>query len=349
MNTPKVTIICNSYNHEKYINKALDSFIMQKVDFSFKILIHDDASTDNTLKIIKEYMKRYPKLIKTIFEKSNQYSKGIRGITAKKIMPIIKSRYIALCEGDDYWTDENKLQKQVDFLDKNPSHTICFHSAIIKFDNNMKQDQIMPSPQYPIAFTLENLLGDNYIPTSSILYRKINYSAISKKNFTPGDWYLNIYHASKGKIGFIDMPMSVYYRHSKGIWFESLKDSDKLYITQGTYILTMFFESLNLFSTKDKLRSIIELKIIDLLSKFVKIDKKFKTTLVEKSLIAHPIEIVKLYTRMVSKNQSFFISENLKLKERDKFLSKSLNKIHNSKCYKVWQVYCNIRKQILGK
>jgi len=126
-----VSIDCITYNHEDYIRDTIDSFLMQKTNFNYEILIHDDASTDRTAEIITEYQKKYPDIIKPIFQKQNQYSQGVKHISYKFNHTRAKGKYIAFCEGDDYWIDENKLQKQVDFLETNPECTFCFHNAIV--------------------------------------------------------------------------------------------------------------------------------------------------------------------------------------------------------------------------
>lgn len=130
---PLVSICCITYNHEKYIRDAIESFLMQETDFPFEIIIHDDASTDRTAEIIREYEKKYPDLIKPIYQTENQYSKGVRVslLTYKKS----KGKYIAFCEGDDYWTDALKLQKQVTFLEENPDYVITY-TAVEAFDEN---------------------------------------------------------------------------------------------------------------------------------------------------------------------------------------------------------------------
>ena len=121
-----VSICSITYNQANYIRKAFDGFIMQKTDFSFEILIHDDASTDGTEEIIREYEAKYPEIIKPIYEKENQWVKGRRGSVVFNF-PRAKGKYIALCEGDDYWTDPLKLQKQIDFLEANPNYTLSCH------------------------------------------------------------------------------------------------------------------------------------------------------------------------------------------------------------------------------
>ena len=128
---PLVAIRCITYNHGSYIRDALDGFVMQQTDFSFVAIVHDDASTDNTAAIIREYASRYPDIILPIYETENQYSKHDGSL--RRIMnnacAATGAKYIALCEGDDYWTDPLKLQKQVDFLESHPDYSLCFHNA----------------------------------------------------------------------------------------------------------------------------------------------------------------------------------------------------------------------------
>src|SRR5690554_4131282 len=131
MNNPLVSISCITYNHAPYIRQCLEGFLMQQCDFEYEILIHDDASTDGTSDIIREYQEKYPNIIKPIIQTENQWSQGVRGIMARFNFPRAKGKYIALCEGDDYWTDPLKLQKQVDFLEENENYSFCFHDAII--------------------------------------------------------------------------------------------------------------------------------------------------------------------------------------------------------------------------
>lgn len=127
---PEVSIICNTYNQEKYIGQALDGFLMQKTDFPFEVLVHDDASTDGTDRIIKKYAEKHPDIIFPIYETENQWSKGI-SISQELQYPRVRGKYIALCEGDDYWTDPQKLQKQYAAMEANPDCNMCAHGAMV--------------------------------------------------------------------------------------------------------------------------------------------------------------------------------------------------------------------------
>ncbi len=138
MDNIMVSVCCLAYNHEKYIRKTLDGFVNQKTNFKYEVLIHDDASTDRTADIIREYEEKYPDIIKPIYQTENQYSKRVR-INQTYIYPRTRGKYIAFCEGDDYWTDENKLQKQVDLLESNPQYIACVHRYIVVNDNDEEQ------------------------------------------------------------------------------------------------------------------------------------------------------------------------------------------------------------------
>lgn len=124
--TPLVSISCITYNHAPYIREALEGFVSQQTDFPFEVLIHDDCSTDGTTEIIREYEAKYPEIIKPMYETENQYSLGKPIGTQVWNLPRAQGKYIALCEGDDYWTDPLKLQKQVDFLESHPDFGMCY-------------------------------------------------------------------------------------------------------------------------------------------------------------------------------------------------------------------------------
>ena len=125
---PLVSILCATYNQKDFIAQTIESFLMQKVDFPIEIIVHDDASTDGTAEIVKEYADKYPDIIKPIFQKENQHSKKT-GIWNTFIYPKAQGKYYADCEGDDYWTDPNKLQRQVDFLESHPEYSLSTENA----------------------------------------------------------------------------------------------------------------------------------------------------------------------------------------------------------------------------
>ena len=166
----EVSVYCCTYNHEKYIRDALEGFFMQKTDFEWKLVIHDDASTDRTQDIIREYIDKYPGKIVPILQTENQYSQGI---DINKIMSkYLKGKYIASCEGDDYWTDPYKLQKQYDFLQQNPEFSGCYHNII---ELNNKEEQVI-SKEFPYKeeFEIEKKINAKLQgQTASAFYRNI--------------------------------------------------------------------------------------------------------------------------------------------------------------------------------
>jgi len=199
-----------TYNHEKFIQDALNSFLAQKANFAFEILVFDDCSQDHTVEIIKEYEKKYPDLIKPILNNVNLNNKP-RGFSR-----YTNGEYIAMCEGDDYWTDPDKLQIQVDFLDQNPDYAICFHKVKRVNENNPANSSVFPE-NCPDTTYLEDLLEANYIQTNSVMYRNRKIPALNTIAL-PKDWLSHILHAEFGKIKIINKVMSVYRIHKNSMW-----------------------------------------------------------------------------------------------------------------------------------
>ena len=152
MDEIQVTVWCSAYNHEKYIRKCLDGMVNQITNFQYEIIVRDDASTDGTQEIIREYIKKYPKLIMPIFEKKNRFKEGL-DIHTTYLLPNARGRYIAFCEGDDYWTDMDKLQKQFDALENNQNLTMCVHTAQRISEDEKELLGIIPDKDYPAMQT----------------------------------------------------------------------------------------------------------------------------------------------------------------------------------------------------
>lgn len=217
--TAKVTVICLTFNHEHYIGRAIEGILRQVRDFDIRLIIHDDCSNDGTLKVVNAYYRQYPDIIDVISQTENKFSQGI-DILKNYICDKIDSEYVALCEGDDCWIDDNKLQKQVEFLDRNKDYSICFHQACVYIDQDFSK--VSPSNEWVKkqgVLNLELLLKRNFIPTCSVMYRwRRNIKQLIPDFAMPGDWYLHLLHAEVGIIGFIPLPMSQYNRHSNGLW-----------------------------------------------------------------------------------------------------------------------------------
>lgn len=216
-----VSICCITYNHERYIRDAIEGFLMQKTNFRYEILIHDDASTDDTANIIREYEKTFPDLIKPIYQKENQWSKGVK-VGIEYNLKRAKGKYIALCEGDDYWTDPYKLQKQVDFLEKNQKFSMCFHNAkVIDENKNILHYYKRFNPRGKKVNYLKDIIAGNYIPTCSVVFRNhlIDYSdyEVLSNGLWFGDWVIHILNAKEGPIYYFNEEMAVYRVTSTGL------------------------------------------------------------------------------------------------------------------------------------
>lgn len=213
---PILAIRCLTYNHGKYIRQCLEGFVMQKTTFPFIAIVHDDASTDDTPEIIKEYEKKYPDIIKPIYEIENQYSKGndviekcFENATPDSI------RYIAICEGDDYWTDSLKLQKQVDFLEKHPEYTAVAENAIVHYLSTNKRALFSAGGTRDI--TLREILITRVFPTASVVYRANVQTEFVRTCKNGVDTVLWAFLAKKGKIRYFDRVTSVYNRGTQGV------------------------------------------------------------------------------------------------------------------------------------
>ncbi len=221
---PLVSICCLAYNHEAYIAQALEGFLMQKTDFAFEILIHDDASIDKTADIIRKYETEYPDIIKPIYQKENQYSKGVK-VTSKYQFPRAQGKYIAMCEGDDYWTDPLKLQKQVDFLEANPEYSLCFHPVKIwKEEEQLLVDDYI-TRDVPETTDIYELAKGNYIHTPSVVFRRETIENIPQEMLKSpvGDYFLHMLSAERGLIKKLPETMGVYRVHDGGVWSKTKK------------------------------------------------------------------------------------------------------------------------------
>ena len=216
----KVSVCCASFNHVKYLKKCIEGVLMQDTNFSFEFIIHDDASTDGTQYIIQEYHKQYPELIIPIFQEKNKFSKGIK-IYPEIMYPICKGKYIAICDGDDYWTDPLKLQKQVDVLEDDEKCNICYHRVDVNQNGELLSDEeditekrfrrIEDQSNLDIMSLLKQ---GNFIHTCSVLFRKSALSIPFEMLKSPvGDYLLYVILTKNGgSIRKINESMAVYRR-----------------------------------------------------------------------------------------------------------------------------------------
>ena len=216
----QVSVVCNAYNHEGYIRDALDSFLMQKTDFAYEILVHDDASTDHTADIIREYEAKYPELVKPIYQTENQYSKGVQ-IALEIQIPRAQGKYLAFCEGDDYWTDPLKLQKQFDALEAHPEVDMCAHAGMkVQADTKQVLEAVAPRGEDCVISVEDVILGEGgFVVTNSLMYRASMERDIPRfrKNFNL-DYAMQIHGALRGGLLYLADCMSAYRYMSVGSW-----------------------------------------------------------------------------------------------------------------------------------
>lgn len=241
-----VSVICNTYNHEKYIRQCIEGFVMQKTTFQYEVLIHDDASTDGTADIIREYADRYPNIIKPLLQKENQFSKGVK-ITYLYQLQRAKGKFIAFCEGDDYWTDENKLQDQVDFLKAHPDYGLVYSKCYQFYDSK----QMFYKKKLGAQSDFKDLLRNgNAIPTNTVLLYKEDYLLYydtivpKERKWKMGDYPLWLYISAKKKIYCFDKCMSVYRILTESASHSS--DYNKVYQFQKMFMRLGNFSPINI-------------------------------------------------------------------------------------------------------
>ena len=226
---PLVAIKCLVYNHEPYLRDCLEGFVMQQTNFPFVAIVHDDASTDNSAAIIREYEEKYPDIIKPIYEAENQYSKrdGSVGRIMNAAVDATGAKYIAMCEGDDYWTDPLKLQKQVDFMEANPEYGLCYAKAY-RYNEELKKYIGVKGSARAEVYEL-SIQGTHHISTPTILMRQslflncLSDSSFLLNNGLFTDSSLWWWFAANSKLYFMDDVVAVYRElsesasHSKDI------------------------------------------------------------------------------------------------------------------------------------
>lgn len=288
MNDIKVSIICNAYNHEKYIRDTLESFVMQKTDFNFEVLVHDDASTDKTADIIREYEEKYPDIIKPLYQTENQYSKNIPiGSTYQK--PRVKGKYVAICEGDDYWTDPYKLQKQFDAMEMHPELDVCSHMAKV-VESNSKDiiRHIRPAKKSKII-RAEQVIdgGGGFVATNSLFYRtEIDKNIPEFRKYLPLDFSLQIHSSLRGGMLYLDECMSAYRHMSPGSWSSQMEINSGKSIEHEKRVVRML-EILN-EETKYKYNKILNKKILRNKSEII-----YKKVVTQQALEPSDYDIIK--------------------------------------------------------
>ncbi len=222
----KVCVVCLVYNHGKYLRDCLEGIVRQITDFPFEAIVHDDYSTDDSAEIIREYAVKYPSIIRPIIEKSNLYSKH-DGSLRKVIDKEIKGDYVAICEGDDFWIDPLKLQKQVNFLDLHPNYTLCFHNVHVVTESKRKSFVKLYSHLKTGDYTADEIISKWTVPTcSAVMCSKAYLERPYDCNFAVGDNVIWMNCCRFGKVYCINDKMGTYRKCDQGWTISSYSDKD---------------------------------------------------------------------------------------------------------------------------
>ena len=252
---PLLSISCLTFNHVFFIKKCLDGFLMQKTTFPIEVIIHDDCSTDGTREIIEEYSRKYPDIIFPIFQTENQYSNGVRGFMARFNFPRCRGKYIALCEGDDYWTDPYKLQKQVDFLEANDDYVICGHDAkVIDEKGIVISESKLPDSLKRDVSSYELKMGFLLL-TSSLVFRNLpilkNYPK-EGAHVLNGDTFLISILGQWGKFKFMhEIKPSVCRVHKGGVWSMKSDHFKSMNILKTFFYMAKYHKKNDVLISKD--------------------------------------------------------------------------------------------------
>ena len=241
--TPLLTVLTLTRDHEKYIGSCTDSVLMQKTAFPVRHVIVDDVSTDGTRRIVEQYARKHSSICPVFMAGGRPVGDNVRALFSR-----CSSTYAALCDGDDYFSDNEKLQRQVDFLEANPDCSVCFHPVLVHFENRANTDFIFPPPKMlprglGKRYYLADLAKANFIQTNSVVYRwrfREGLPEWFRGDTCPGDWYWHMLHAETGKIGFIPRIMSVYRRHASAMYADSFSRPDKHWRNYGMEELKAF-------------------------------------------------------------------------------------------------------------
>ena len=220
----KVSVLITTYNQEGFIAQAVESALMQTGEFPYEIVIGEDASTDGTRVIVKEFAEKYPEKIRLLLNDietaEHDRARGLGGKTGfANTFQACRGEYIALLDGDDYWTDPRKLQKQLDFLERHSECRICFHDVMVSYEDGSEPARRMCSADQQEISTFDDLIKGNFIPTcSALLRRSFDQLPAWFHEMPTGDWVVHLLHAEHGKIGYINEVMATYRLHQKGFW-----------------------------------------------------------------------------------------------------------------------------------
>lgn len=256
-----VSILCTVYNHEKFLRKCLDGFVNQKTDFKFEIVIHDDNSTDDSKQIIREYEKLYPDLFIAVYSNENQFSKGI-GIMPDILFPRAHGKYIAVCEGDDYWISEDKLQLQYNYMETHPECSMCTHNSIFHDLSGVKKDRLFNKWKEVHPLSDEEVFFEGNVHTSSYFIRREYFRCPveMKSQYWFSDYVRLTYSYSCGSVVALPQIMSVYnFNNPSGVMYNNRAGGVDLLNKKRLDVIS-YLQEFNIFTNK-RFEKVIDLRI----------------------------------------------------------------------------------------
>lgn len=247
-----MSVLCTAYNHEQYILTTLEGFVMQETDFKYEVIIHDDASSDQTPLIIQEYVKKFPNIFVPIIQTENQYSKGV-SIYEEILYPMIRGEYYAICEGDDFWTDPHKLQKQFDAMEQNSKIDCCAHAANLIDSKTGKIIGMVNPRSADSVIVADDVIngGGGFVATSSLFFRsRLVRDEFAFLNIMTLDYAWQIHGSLRGGMLYLNDCMSSYRINTIGSWSERVGNDMKKHNAHTQKVINML-EQLN-FDTNFK-------------------------------------------------------------------------------------------------
>lgn len=250
---PTVSVVSITYNHQDFVREALEGFVRQAVEFPIEVIVADDASTDATQAIIREYADRHPSLFRPILRPVNV---GVHA-NLTDALSAARGEFLAICEGDDYWTDPLKLARQVEFMRENPELGMCFHPVLVTWTDGTVDDSEFPPEEWRTDLSIDHLVSRNFVQTNSVLYRRLNDYTRIPSDVMPLDWYLHLQHAVNGGIGMLAEPMAVYRRHPQGLWHSAGTNGRDFWLRHGRGHFALFDAILDLFPEDSRHRNAV--------------------------------------------------------------------------------------------
>ena len=246
-----VSVLCPTYNQKKYITQCLDSVLSQETDFAFEVIVKDDCSTDGTSDIVREYAQRYPDKVCPLILEENYFSQGKTAVSFVRMFKMIRGKYFAVCEGDDFWTDPQKLQIQTDFMEAHPEYSMCCHSAYIaNEDGSLRTDRFFRSSTESRDLLTEEMISGWSMATNSVLIRTSSRKEILvpfQGKCVNEDYGMEVYAALNGKVYYFDRMMSAYRMNAAGSISASYKVNKELLKERALEFCNML-DRLNEFS-----------------------------------------------------------------------------------------------------